>query len=415
MSDDVNPEIPARSAPTADPLDAHLLPAGVRSRCIDGINGLGMHCLEAGFETPGQPLLVLLHGFPELAYSWRKVMTPLAAAGYHVIAPDQRGYGRTLGWSGTYDGDIGEFRLLNLVRDVLGLVAALGCRQAAAVIGHDFGSPVAAWCALVRPDVFRSVALLSAPFSGPPELPFNTHANHAAHANHTAPAARPRTSSSNLQQALAGLSPPRKHYHDYYSTPEANADMLDCPQGLGDFLRAYYHMKSADWSGNLTFPLSGWTADALALLPRYYVMDQGKGMAETVAAEMPSRAQCAACTWLTDAELAVYRTEFARTGFQGGLNWYRCRTDPRQNDELLLYSGRTIDVPSCFIAGRQDWGVYQSPGALESMQSKACTRLHSTSLIDGAGHWVQQEQAAAVTEALLGFLADTQTTRTSLS
>src|SRR5512139_3618533 len=91
--------------PTPAPLPADVLPRGVRSRFVDGVNGLTMHVLEAGFETPGRPAVLLLHGFPELAYSWRKVMLPLAAAGYHVIAPDQRGYGRTTGWDGSYDAD----------------------------------------------------------------------------------------------------------------------------------------------------------------------------------------------------------------------------------------------------------------------------------------------------------------------
>ena len=150
------------------------LPPAIRSRFVDGINGLRMHVLEAGFETRGRPCVLLLHGFPELAYSWRKVMPVLAEAGYHVIAPDQRGYGRTTGWDADYDGDLNAFRMLNLVRDALGLVSAFGYRSVDAVVGHDFGSPVAAWCALVRPDVFRSVALMSAPFAGPPPLPFNT-------------------------------------------------------------------------------------------------------------------------------------------------------------------------------------------------------------------------------------------------
>src|SRR3954471_4222879 len=149
------------------------LPPGIRSRFVDDINGLTMHVLEAGFETRGRPCILLLHGFPELAYSWRKVMPSLAAAGYHVIAPDQRGYGRTTGWDGDYDGDLNSFRLLNLVRDALGLVSAFGYTTVD-LVGHDFGSPVAAWSALVRPDVFRSVTLMSAPFSGPPALPFNT-------------------------------------------------------------------------------------------------------------------------------------------------------------------------------------------------------------------------------------------------
>ena len=137
-----------------DRIDAALLPPTIRSRFVEGINGLRMHVLEAGFETKGRPCVLLLHGFPELAYSWRKVMPALAAAGYHVIAPDQRGYGRTTGWDADYGGDLNSFRLLNLVRDALGLVSAFGYASVA-VAGHDFGSPVAAWCALVRPDVFR--------------------------------------------------------------------------------------------------------------------------------------------------------------------------------------------------------------------------------------------------------------------
>ncbi|HEX9209614.1 MAG TPA: alpha/beta fold hydrolase, partial [Bradyrhizobium sp.] len=122
------------------------LPAGIRSRYVDGINGLRMHVLEAGFETKGRPCILLLHGFPELAFSWRKVMPALAAAGYHVIAPDQRGYGRTTGWTADYDCDLAPFRLFNLVRDALGLVSAFGYKQVD-LVGHDFGSPVASWCA----------------------------------------------------------------------------------------------------------------------------------------------------------------------------------------------------------------------------------------------------------------------------
>src|SRR5581483_11685258 len=157
-----------------DPLPDSVLPVGIRARIVPGVNGLDIHLLEAGHETAGRPAVLLLHGFPELAYSWRKVMPALAAAGYHVIAPDQRGYGRTTGWDADYDGDLAPFRMLNLVLDALGLVSALGYRAVAAVVGHDFGSPVAAWCALVRPDVFRSVVLMSAPFAGPPALPFGT-------------------------------------------------------------------------------------------------------------------------------------------------------------------------------------------------------------------------------------------------
>src|SRR6266851_4129274 len=193
------------------PLESSALAAGIRSRFARDINGLDVHMLEAGFEAEGRPLVLLLHGFPELAYSWRKVMLPLAAAGFHVVAPDQRGYGRTTGWDADYDGDLGSFRLLNAVRDALGLVSALGYRRVALVAGHDFGASVAAWCALVRPDVFRSVALMSAPFAGPPALPFNT-------AN--APP-RPKLDDP-VHRELAALPRPRKHYQWYYSTRQAN-------------------------------------------------------------------------------------------------------------------------------------------------------------------------------------------------
>ena len=111
------------------PLEKTALPEGIRARFVNDINALTMHVLEAGFESKGRPCALLLHGFPELAYSWRKVMLPLAQAGFHVVAPDQRGYGRTSGWDGDYDGDLGSFRMLNLVRDALGLVSALGYRS----------------------------------------------------------------------------------------------------------------------------------------------------------------------------------------------------------------------------------------------------------------------------------------------
>jgi pimeloyl-ACP methyl ester carboxylesterase len=369
------------------------LAAGLRSRRVYAVNGLAMHVLEAGFETAGRPALLLLHGFPELAYSWRKVMPALAAAGYHVIAPDQRGYGDTSGWDGAYDGDLSSFRLPNLVRDALGLVAALGYRTVDAVIGHDFGSPVAAYCTLMRPDVFRRVALMSAPFAGPPALPFNT----AAAAAPSAPV--------DMDAALAALKPPRKHYQSYYGTRAADADMRHCAQGVHAFLRAYYHMKSADWVANEPFPLASFTARELAKMPRYYIMDRDKTMAETVAPEMPSAAAIGSCRWLPDDELRVYSAAFARTGFQGGLNWYRCRGG-KFTAELETYSGLTIDVPACFIAGASDWGIYQVPGALERMATSVCTQWRGAHLVDGAGHWVQQEKPEAVSERLLRFLRD---------
>ena len=389
----------ARTEPAVLPPYGHsTLAPGIRSRMIANVNGLTVHILEAGHEAPGRPAVLLLHGFPELAYSWRKVLSPLAAAGYHVIAPDQRGYGRTTGWDGSYDADPDPFRLLNMVRDAMGLVFALGYREVAAVVGHDAGAPVAAWCALVRPDVFRSVVVMSSPFPGPPSLPFDT-------ANGAAPP-RPPLTDDEFDAELAKLDPPRKYYQNYQRGRGANADMLHAPQGLHAFFRAYYHYKSADWKQNKPHALKARTAEEMAKIPTYYVMERDKGMAATVAPFMPTAAEIAACTWLTEEEVDVYASEYARTEFTGALQGYRVRrgTDPKSIAEMHTFSGRTIDVPSMYIAGKSDWGTYQTPGAVESMQSKACTRMSGIHLVEGAGHWVQQEQPEAVSGLLIDFL-----------
>jgi pimeloyl-ACP methyl ester carboxylesterase len=297
-----------------DPLPSSVLPAGVRARILRGINGLDIHLLEAGHDAVDRPAVLLLHGFPELAYSWRKVLPMLAAAGYHALAPDQRGYGRTTGWGADYDGDLAGFRFMNLLRDAMGVLFATGHHTAEAVVGHDFGASVAAYAALVRPDIFKRMVLMSAPFSGPPSVPFGE---------------TPPAKGADIHAALAALPRPRKHYQWYYSTRPANENMWRAKQGVHDFLRAYYHHKSADWSANKPFALKGWTAEELAKLPTYYIMDLAEGMAETVAKEMPSPAEIAANKWLPDSELSVYSDEYRRTGFQGGLNWYRVRTTGR--------------------------------------------------------------------------------------
>jgi pimeloyl-ACP methyl ester carboxylesterase len=376
------------------------IPAGIRARAVSNNNGLTVHFLEAGFEQPGRPAVLLLHGFPELAYSWRKVMLPLAQAGYHVIAPDQRGYGRTIGWDDSYDADPDPFRILNMVRDAIGLVYALGYRSVAMVVGHDAGAPVASWSALIRPDIFRSLVIMSSPFEGAPSLPFNT-------ANGAQPP-RPALSDDELDAELAKLNPPRKYYQNYQRTRGANDDMLHAPQGLHNFFRTYYFYKSADYAGNKPHPLRGRTAEEMAQIPYYYVMLKDKGMAANVEPMMPSSEYIASCKWLTELEVEVYATEYGRTGFTGALQGYRVRRggDPKSIAEMHTFSGRTIDVPSMYIAGKSDWGVYQTPGAVEKMQSSACTHMVGFHLLDGAGHWVQQEQPEQVSKLLLQFLKD---------
>ena len=377
------------------PYPGEWLPEGVRSRFVENINGLRVHVLEAGYETSGRPALLLLHGFPELAYSWRNVMKPLADAGYHVFAPDVRGYGRTTGWVSDYDTDLTPFRSLNKVRDALGLVYAFGYDSVAAVIGHDAGSPLAAWCAVTRPDVFKAVAMMSAPFSGTPSLP-SGYANESRSAN--------LNRSPSVYDDLAVLARPRKHYQRYYQTPNANEDMWHATQGLSNFIRAYYHHKSADWRENVPYRLAGRTAEEWAKMPTYYIMDLNMNMAETVAEHMPSAVEISRNSWLPDDALSVYSTEYGRTGFQGGLNGYRMGASGIGRAEIELYAGKTIDQPSMFISGASDWGTYQSPGSFERMQERACTNMQSVHLVEGAGHWVQQEQSVETSRLLLEFL-----------
>jgi pimeloyl-ACP methyl ester carboxylesterase len=373
------------------------LPAGIRSRFIENVNGLRMHCLEAG--EAGRPVVLLLHGFPELSFSWRYIMLPLADAGYHVLAPDQRGFGHTTGWSADYATDISPYRMLNLAIDALALLNALGLRHVHAVVGHDFGSPVAGYCALLRPDVFRRVALMSAPFPGAPTLPFDCAERPASPAR--------QAPHEWMDTQLAGLDPPRRHYQFYYCSEQANGDMLDAPQGLHDFLRAFYHSKSGDRKDNQPTPLDGFTAEQLARMPAYYIMPRNETMAQAVAPYLPSGEEIEACRWLSDDDLAVYVRTFQQTGFQGGLNWYRCIVDPGYMADLRIFSGRRIEVPACFIGGSHDWGIYQTPGSLQRTETALCRHYLGTALVPGAGHWVQQEDPQAVCGHLERLLSAT--------
>lgn len=358
------------------------LPASVTQRWVQTDTGLNQHVLEAG--DPANRLIMLMHGFPEIAFSWRYVLPALAEAGYWVVAPDLRGVGRTTGWQTGYDVDLEPFSLSYLVRDNVALIRALGRDDVHAMIGHDFGSSVTAWTALVRPDLVGRAMMMSSPFSGAPAIARGHDPVH---------------------DDLAALARPRKHYQWYYCTRPANADMMEAAQGLHAFLRGYYHMKSADWAGNAPHTLTGWTAEELAKMPTYYVMDAGETMAETVTHEMPSADEIAACQWLSEDDLAVYTAEYGRTGFQGGLNWYRGRIESRMQDLLSIQNGMKIHVPTAFVSGRQDWGWAQFPGALEALETKITTDYRGTRLIDGAGHWVQQEQPEAVIEQILEFVA----------
>ena len=373
-----------------------------------------MHILEAGDKSA--PLLVLLHGFPELSYSWRDVILPLAQLGFHVVAPDQRGYGRTQPLQDhahaaiKFEDDLSPYSLLNLVHDIIALVFALGHTSVACVIGHDFGSSVAGFCALVRPDLFRSLILMSAPFPGAPPLPFAVESGPAATPQNR-PAAVP---AAVLDDALARLDPPRQYYMRYFCGPGANADMTASEEGLRAFLRAYFHVKSADWAGNASplphaLPMPASVA-GLARLPHYYVMPRGVDMPAAVGAHAPTAEEVArqSSRWLPDNVLEVYVQEFGRAGFQGGLNWYRTMLGEMDGKDwgLRMFSGKKVEVPAMFLAGKMDWGAFQSPGALEKMQREVCVNMKDEDVVfvEDAGHWVQQEQPEDVVRHIRRFL-----------
>ncbi|KAI0388665.1 Alpha/Beta hydrolase protein [Xylariaceae sp. FL0594] len=391
------------------------LPAGVTESYVDCRDSCGLifHILQSGKgprtsttttnndeEKKKLPLLLFCHGYPELAYSWRKILPRIAEAGpYYCVAVDQRGYGRTttssststVGGKADYDSvDLSDYVFTNLVRDLVCLVYGLGYTEVFSIVGHDFGGVSSAMAALMRPDIFKSTVQLS-------------------HPHHAPPVPHKQKVDFDIQVELAKLDPPRKHYKWYNSTPQAARDWDRPPQGLAKFLRGYFHLKSADWSPNHNaHPLKEWTAQALTVMPEYYIMRAEHTMPETVSRNMEGENVLQTERWLSDEDLEIYCAEWRRTGFQGALNWYRAQTSstPQARRDLLLFAGRKLTVPVTFISGAQDWGNYQQPGALESYDdpetvAPGCYR--GATLIQGAGHWVQQEQPDAVVEALLRF------------
>ncbi|KAI0172852.1 alpha/beta-hydrolase [Hypoxylon sp. FL1284] len=391
-----------RDQEEAEALPPLPLPEGITSDYVDcsASCGLTWHVLKSG--TPGRPLVLFCHGFPELAFSWRKVLPPVAAAGYYCVAMDQRGYGRTRGWPARPAFDdtavLGDYVLTNLVRDLVCLVYGLGYTSAACIVGHDFGGVSSAMAALMRPDVFRSTVQMSHPHHRPPEPALG--------------GSRPggQEKKEDVHAELARLDPPRKHYKWYNSSARAAGDWERPPQGLEAFLRGYFHLKSADWARNAdAAPLARWGARELAAMPEYYVMRAEHSMPEAVAANMAGEDAARTERWLSRGDLAAYCGEWARTGFQAALNWYRAQTASTSAAarDPLLFAGRRIEVSCAFVSGRQDWGNYQQPGALEGYEDPKTVKegcYRGAKMIDGAGHWVQQEQPDAVVREVLAFL-----------
>jgi pimeloyl-ACP methyl ester carboxylesterase len=248
--------------------------------------------------------------------------------------------------------------------------------------------------ALMRPDIFKATIQMSHPYHAPPAPQLGDH---------------PPQQPVDIQAELAKLDPPRKHYKWYNSSPGAAHDWNHPPQGLEKYLRGYFHLKSADWEKNDPRPLKEWSAKAIEVMPEYYIMAQEDSFPESVAKQMQGEDYRKTEPWLSPEDLRVYVEEWSRVGFRGALNWYRAQTasTPQSKIDLLLYAGAKITVPCMFISGKQDWGNFQQPGALEAYENPDCVApgcFRGATLLDRAGHWVQQEQSDAVARECVSFL-----------
>jgi pimeloyl-ACP methyl ester carboxylesterase len=312
----------------------------VQHRIVE-TNGIRMHVAEQGTG----PLVLLCHGFPESWYSWRHQLPALADAGFHAVAPDMRGYGRT-----DRPADIDRYTLLHLVGDMVGLVEALGA-ESAAIAGHDWGAPVAWHAALLRPDRFRAVIGLSVPFR-------------------PRGSARPSTMMPRTDDAV--------FYQLYFQAPGVAEAELE--RDVRASIRRLAFTGSGDGAGG-----------GLAMVPR-----AGDFLSQTTnPTSLPS--------WLSEADIDFYAGEFSRTGFRGGLNWYR---NIDRNWELLAaFAGARVTVPALYVVGDRDLVVgFPGMDQLIPNLSKFVPNLRRTIMLPGCGHWTQQERPKEVNVAMVEFL-----------
>jgi pimeloyl-ACP methyl ester carboxylesterase len=314
----------------------------VQHRVVE-TNGIRMHVAEQG----AGPLVLLCHGFPESWYSWRHQLAALAAAGYHAVAPDMRGYGGT-----DRPAEVARYTLLHHVGDMVGLLEALGA-ETAVIVGHDWGAPVAWHAALLRPDRFRAVVALSAPFS---------------------PRGSRRPTELLRQAAGDGFM-----YMLYFQTPGVAEAELE--RDVRATLRRVLHAASGEAADDRAWRM---------FAPARTTLLEGLADPPTLPA------------WLTPADLDVYVAEFERTGFAGGLAWYRAMD---LSWELLApYHRAIVTRPALFVAGERDLVLLSRPGAVEQM-ARTVPALRKAVLLPGCGHWTQQERPAEVNAELLAFLA----------
>ncbi|MFN0094512.1 MAG: alpha/beta fold hydrolase [Dehalococcoidia bacterium] len=305
-------------------------------------NGIRMHIAECG----SGPLVVLCHGFPESWFSWRHQLPALAAAGYHVVAPDQRGYGETDAPTA-----IDQYSQFHLSGDIVGLIRALG-EQQAILVGHDWGSPVVWNTALLRPDLVRGVMSLSVPF-------------------------QPRGSvkPTDGMRAMAGEN---FFYILYFQEPGVAEAELEAD--VRHSLRSFYYSASGDPAPSTVFRRMPKTAKFLE-----GVTDPGSEWD----------------TWLSKPDLDYFVSEFSRTGFRGGLNWYR--NVDRTWEYMAALHGAKVTVPAFFMAGSRDGVIAMNPQAVSDLK-KNVPNLRGSIILDGVGHWTQQERPEEVNAAIVGFI-----------
>ena len=307
-------------------------------------NGIRMHIAEKGKG----PLVILCHGFPELWYTWRHQLVALAEAGFHGVAPDQRGYGQT-----DQPEPIEAYHILNLVGDIVWLVKALG-EEKAFLIGHDWGANVAWHCVLLRPDLFPAVVALSVPFL---------------------PRVGGKIPPTEIMKKMSGE---QVFYQVYFQEPgRAEA-------GMETDVRGTMRMTLSSLSGNPP-PEKRWR----------FMLDKSEKALD--AYSLPE----ALPAWLTEKDVDYFTREFKRTGFRGGLNWYR---NIDRNWELTSFlEGARIYPPALFVAGEVDPVIKMYRKAYDTLE-KNVLQLKGKILIPGAGHWVNQERPAEVNKLILEFL-----------
>ena len=311
----------------------------IRLRTVES-NGIRMRIAEQGRG----PLVLLLHGFPESWYSWRHQIPALAAAGYRVVAPDQRGYGGT-----DAPQEIASYDIPHLTADAVGLLDALG-EEKAVVVGHDWGSPVAWHCALLYPERFRAVAALSVPYTG-------------------------RSFHPPIQR-MKELAGENFFYILYFQAPGVAEAELD--HDVRKTLRLFLYAASGDLVGDASFWRKAKNAKFLDGMPE------------------PEKLP----TWLTKEDLEYFTGEFQRSGFRGGLNWYR--NIDRTWELTPQLAGAKVGQPALFIAGDRDGVLAWMP--IDPMKDLV-PNLRGIVMLPGCGHWTQQERPAEVTRALIGFLS----------